>query len=447
MPRLRRNSCSARCRAGLTHFRQQVGNLAFAACAHCQSQRDRNQNRPDFPHASDSSRDAVKANSFRCGEPPLPHPPPQAGEGNRFALPRLRGRVGWGPAETRRSTRGEYDSRRAHGTAVFDAHQPLAHRVFPDRHARTGAPPSICPPQYAQVRKSSDKPTRYGTTCLLRCAPIRYNPGSDTRKGTRKRKEPGMPRRVNLLDARKVISLIKGDPRINPDTGKPIRRYHDGAGLYLKTSPAGGWSWTYLYRFDNKPNQEIGLGSARDVSLADARELAAEARAKVAKGIDPRSKKVIEKVITFGYCVDEAMKTRSWRNAKSPHQWRMTLKGYCASIKDVPIARISTEHMLQVLQPLWQTRQVTAMRLRSRLEFVIDWAIVMKHRTEANPARWRNHLAMLLPKPVPSGNHHEAMDYRKVPGFVERLQQENRMSALAMEFLVLTACRLAEVLN
>jgi len=256
-----------------------------------------------------------------------------------------------------------------------------------------------------------------------------------------------MPRRVNLLDARKVISLIKGDPRINPDTGKPIRRYHDGAGLYLKTSPAGGWSWTYLYRFDNKPNQEIGLGSARDVSLADARELAAEARAKVAKGIDPRSKKVIEKVITFGYCVDEAMKTRSWRNAKSPHQWRMTLKGYCASIKDVPIARISTEHMLQVLQPLWQTRQVTAMRLRSRLEFVIDWAIVMKHRTEANPARWRNHLAMLLPKPVPSGNHHEAMDYRKVPGFVERLQQENRMSALAMEFLVLTACRLAEVLN
>jgi len=41
-------AASARAGAGLAHFRQQVGNFAFAACAQRQPERDRDQHRPRF---------------------------------------------------------------------------------------------------------------------------------------------------------------------------------------------------------------------------------------------------------------------------------------------------------------------------------------------------------------------------------------------------------------
>ena len=43
----------------------------------------------------------------------------------------------------------------------------------------------------------------------------------------------------------------------------------------------------FLFRWHRKPT-EIGLGSARDVTLARARELAAQARARLAEGTNPK---------------------------------------------------------------------------------------------------------------------------------------------------------------
>ena len=64
-------------------------------------------------------------------------------------------------------------------------------------------------------------------------------------------------------------------------------RHADGGGLYLSISPNGGRRWVFLFRWHGKPT-EIGFGSARDVTLARARELARQARAKLAEGINPK---------------------------------------------------------------------------------------------------------------------------------------------------------------
>jgi hypothetical protein len=62
--------------------------------------------------------------------------------------------------------------------------------------------------------------------------------------------------------------------------------------------------------------REMGLGSLRDVPLAKARERAAQARQKLADGLDPIATRNKPKVMTFGEAADalfESM-TSSWRS-------------------------------------------------------------------------------------------------------------------------------------
>jgi len=65
--------------------------------------------------------------------------------------------------------------------------------------------------------------------------------------------------------------------------------YSDGGGLYLRIR-ASGRSWFYIGTLNGK-RIELGLGSDLDVSLAKARERAAEVRQKLLDGIDPRAER------------------------------------------------------------------------------------------------------------------------------------------------------------
>src|SRR5215471_5683673 len=135
-----------------------------------------------------------------------------------------------------------------------------------------------------------------------------------------------MSRQINRLNARAVATLTENG------------RHADGGGLYLSISPNGGRRWVYLYRWHGKPT-EIGLGSARDVTLARARELAGQARAKRAEGLNPKDARRPSRVATFGECADrliEAMRP-SWRNSKHAAQWEMTLRKYAAPLRRLPM--------------------------------------------------------------------------------------------------------------
>ena len=102
-----------------------------------------------------------------------------------------------------------------------------------------------------------------------------------------------MARKINRLNARAVATITKHG------------RHADGGGLYLSISPNGGRRWVFLYRWHGKPT-EIGFGSARDVTLARARELASQARAKLAEGINPKDARRPSEGATFGECADRA---------------------------------------------------------------------------------------------------------------------------------------------
>jgi integrase len=139
-----------------------------------------------------------------------------------------------------------------------------------------------------------------------------------------------------------------------------------------------------------------------------------------------------------------------WRNAKHRYQWRHTLTEYAASIREKPVDAIATADVLTVLKPLWQSKPETASRLRGRIEAVLDAARARGFIPEgrANPARWRGHLNKLLPKPRKlTRGHHPAMPFDDVPEFVGQLRARDTVTALALEFIILTAARSGEVLG
>lgn len=250
-----------------------------------------------------------------------------------------------------------------------------------------------------------------------------------------------MARGLNKLTTRKV------------ETAKP-GRYGDGGGLYLVVGPSGAKKWVFRFTRGGRPT-EAGLGPVIAVSLARAREKAAEARAMVADGVNPieakrEQRQLSRRVPTFGEVADALIdaKETEWRNAKHRAQWRMTLAEYAAPLRSKPVDQITTEDILAVLKPLWTAKPETASRLRGRIEAVLDAAKAKGHRSGENPAAWRGHLSHLLPKRGKlTRGHHAAMAYAELPPFVARLRETETVTALALEFIVVTTVRAGEALG
>jgi integrase len=265
-----------------------------------------------------------------------------------------------------------------------------------------------------------------------------------------------MVRALNRLSARTVATLrLPG-------------RHADGGGLYATLSSNGARRrWVFLFRWEGKL-REMGLGGLDAVPLARARELAAICRLELAEGRNPLDAKRAQQDVarreleaqrvalarekTFGEVADDLMLSKSpaWRNEKHRAQWAMTLQVYAAPLRGKPAAQVTTEDILGVLQPIWNSKPETASRLRGRIEAVLDAArargLIPAH--EANPARWRGHLDQLLAKrPKLSRGHHAALDWKRLPAFMRDLEQRPDKSARALEFCILTAARLGEALG
>lgn len=243
-------------------------------------------------------------------------------------------------------------------------------------------------------------------------------------------------------------------------------RHADGGGLHLLVKESGARSWVYRFMLNGK-SRDVGVGPATGadaVTLADARDKAAALRLKVKAGIDPIEERDREAAqaraaaqaakiagITFKAAAEAyiAANEDGWRNPKHRQQWTNTLATYVYPvIGDLPVAEVDTAHVLAILEPIWKTKAETASRIRGRIETVLDSAKARGHRSGENPARWRGHIALILPPRTKlARGHHKAMPYDAVPEFMERLRTREAMAALALEFTILTAARTGETIG
>lgn len=221
-------------------------------------------------------------------------------------------------------------------------------------------------------------------------------------------------------------------------------RYMDGDGLMLDVKASGSKSWVVRLQSNGK-RRDYGLGSIKDVSLSDARELARDYRRKVRLGIDPiKARQAASAVPTFAEAaatVHEEHK-RSWRNSKHQAQWLSTLENYAFPfIGRLPVHEVSTGMVRDLLAEVWIAKPETARRVRQRVGAVLDYA---------HGKGWREPFVMsavnrALPRQPRKTGRFEAMPYSEVPNFFTRLGERESMGRLALKLLILTAARSGEV--
>jgi hypothetical protein len=160
---------------------------------------------------------------------------------------------------------------------------------------------------------------------------------------------------MSKLNALKIKSIIR------------IGMHSDGNGLYLKVQPSSKHSTvtkSWIFRWGAQGKNTMGLGSMKDVTLAEARELATECSRLVARGFNPKeerekihAEKQAEKenTITFSEASKQYIEIHraSWKNKKHGQQWEKTLETYAFDfIGNKSCSAVTKEDVLKILTPI-----------------------------------------------------------------------------------------------
>lgn len=244
---------------------------------------------------------------------------------------------------------------------------------------------------------------------------------------------------------------------------KKTGKYSDGDGLILKvqaTRDPENPNKSWLFRWGAGGKNTMGLGSLKDVSLAEARTMAAAHHRLVSAGQDPRTvraqlqleAKKKSEALTFEEAAKEFIESKraGWSDKKHAQQWTNTLTFYAfPEIGTTPCAEVTTEQIVKILRPIWTTTNETAGRLRGRIENVLDWAAVKEGRLIDNPARFRGRIQLLLAEISRRDRivHHPAMPYADVPAVFKSIGSTPLISAQALLLCILTGTRTKETIQ
>ena len=221
--------------------------------------------------------------------------------------------------------------------------------------------------------------------------------------------------------------------------------YWDEHGLILRVKPSGYKQWIQRLFIHGK-RRELGLGSVRLVTLAQAREAAIANRRLARLGGNPLASRR-HSVPTFEQAATKvfAMYRPNWKSAKQAAQWAASMHSYVyPKMGRMRVDGITTADVMAVLSPIWNTKHQTARRVRQRIGTVMKWAIAQGYRLD-NPAG--EALGAALPKQGGIQQHFKALPYGEVAGAIRTVRQSEAAVAvkLGFEFLVLTACRSGEM--
>ncbi|MXW98195.1 MAG: tyrosine-type recombinase/integrase [Acidimicrobiaceae bacterium] len=221
-------------------------------------------------------------------------------------------------------------------------------------------------------------------------------------------------------------------------------KYYDRDGLILRVAPGGSKQWVWRGTVHGR-RVELGMGSVRFTSLAEAREIAFDYVRTARRGGDPRTRRPGSEAPTFCEAVESVIETHrpGWKNDRSETNWRRPLT-YAKSLDGIAVNAINTADLTRVLLPIWHDKPETARKLRTRLGMVMRWAIAEGHRSDdpAGPA-----LTAALPRHTTPRKHHASLPHDEIGEVLEIVGASLRVwrpTVACLRFVVATACRSGE---
>lgn len=225
-------------------------------------------------------------------------------------------------------------------------------------------------------------------------------------------------------------------------------KYADGQGLWLTKRSKEAGKWT-LRLAVNRKRREMGLGRWPDVSLAEARERAAEARKTLRDGLDPISERSKRALAPKAVTLEEAArgcfeaKKAELKNENARKRWLGLLEGHVLpKIGDLPVDEIDQHQIKATLEPIWHSKAETARKSLGHIGQTLKYAAALGLDVDLQaPAKAR----ALMGKQRHQTTHIPAMSYAEVPAFYRWLCGFDHTAALALRFLMLTVARTTEV--
>lgn len=219
-------------------------------------------------------------------------------------------------------------------------------------------------------------------------------------------------------------------------------RHVDGRGLCLVVKDSGARTWVLRMQRHGR-RRDYGLGSALDVTLAEAREAASALRRQVREGADPvadrrKARKVAPSFEAAARDCYEALK-KGWNNRRHGN-WISSFENHVfPKIGTNPVNEVDSAAVVEVLSPIWLEIPDTARRILQRIGAVLDFAHIKGWLPGEVTLR---SVRKGLPRQMDKAGHFEAMAFADVPALMAKLGAASPTTGRdALRFTIYNAVR------
>lgn len=225
-------------------------------------------------------------------------------------------------------------------------------------------------------------------------------------------------------------------------------KHADGQGLWLVKRDRVLGKWVLRLTVNGK-RREMGLGPWPDVSIAEARLMAAEARKTLRKGVDPIVKRAKERASTRKLSVEDAIlgcfeaRKAELKADGEAGRWMSPLRAHVIpKIGRFPVEELDQHVIKDALAPIWHEKTEAAKKALNRINLTLKHAAALGLDVDLQATMKAR---ALLGKQRHQVKHIPSLPYVEAPSFFRWLKERKGVAPLALQFLILTLARTSEV--
>ena len=219
-------------------------------------------------------------------------------------------------------------------------------------------------------------------------------------------------------------------------------------GLRIRIHPGQGAYWLQNVNVHGRRVQ-LGIGRFPTITIQDVAKIAAKNASLAKQGLDPRAVKAAKRSVpTFNEVVDDllVMKRREASEAHVDKMRRVLAANIQSKLGSRRVDAIRVQEVVRCLKPIWHGKPVLAKRAAMFTDQVLTFARANGHEADISAANAKV-LAKALGRQKRCVRHFRALEPKDVPAAYAVIAgcSAEKLSRLALQFLILTAARPGEV--